>query len=154
MISKLAKYGLGLGLLWYGVLRGAKGLVIKLDSYTFRSINTDGTVSLNLNLRVKNPLLVGITIKGISGDVYAQGHQVGTINTTYDYYLAGGKTHILPVVVNLALGDVLTAAQLNIASGDIRNLTVSFDGKVYVGQRTIGLPLQFELDYDYLTSDK
>ena len=146
------KIGLGVGLLWYGVLRGAKGLVVRLKSYSFRSVNlNDSTVSLNLNLLIKNPLLVGLTIKGVLGDVFVQGHKVGTVNTAYDYYLAGGKTHILPVVVNLNMASVGQAALLNIQSGDIRTLTIAFNGKIFVGSYSVGIPLQFELDYNDLT---
>ena len=151
-MNKLVKIGLGAGLLWFGILRGAKGLVVRIKSYSFRSVNlTDNTVSLNLNLMIKNPLLVGLTIKGVLGDVFVQGYKVGTINTAYDYYLAGGHTHVLPVVVNLNMAQVGQAALLNIQSGDIRTLTIAFNGKLYVGSKTIGIPLQFELDYNDLT---
>lgn len=143
---------MGAGLLWFGILRGARGLVVRIKSYSFRSIDLpNNTVSLNLNLLIKNPLLVGLTIKGVLGDVFVQGYKVGTVNTAYDYYLAGGHTHVLPVVVNLNMSQVGQAALLNIQSGDIRTLTIAFNGKLFVGSRTIGIPLQFELDYNDLT---
>ena len=150
--STITKIGLGLGLLWYGVLRGARGLIVRIKDYSFRSINvSDMTVSLNLNLLIKNPLFVGLTIKGVVGDVYIQGFKVGTINTVYDYYLAGCHTHVLPVIVNLNMTDVGQAALLNIQSGDIRTLTIAFNGKLMVGSYTVSIPLQFELDYNDLT---
>ena len=151
-IRTIAKIGLGLGLLYYGVLRGAKGLVVKVHSYSFRGISfTDNTVSLNLNLSIKNPLLIGLTIKGVLGDVYVQGQKVGTVNTTYDYYLAGGKTHILPVIVNLQTSSLGEAALQNIQSGNIQTLTISFNGKIMVGKYGVGVPLQIDLDYKDLT---
>ena len=151
MINKIVKIGIGLGLLWYGVLRGAKGLIVRVQNYSFRSIDiTNGTVSLNLNLLIKNPLLIGMTIKGITGDVYAQGNKVGYVNMSYDYYLAGGHTHVIPVVVNLVMGDVAQAALLNIQSGDVRTLTVAFNGKIYVAKYSVPVPFQFELDYNDL----
>ena len=147
-----AKIIIGLGLLYYGVLRGAKSLIIKVKSYSFAGIDVaSGTVSLYLNLLIKNPLVVGVQIKGAIGDVYVQGHKVGYVNMSYDYYLAGGHTHILPVVVNLNMGDVAQGALMNIQSGDIRNLTISFDGKVYAGKYSVGIPVQFDLDYNDLT---
>lgn len=153
--SSLLKIGAGIGLLWYGILRGAKALVVKVHSYSFRSVNlTDGTVSLDLNILLKNPLLVGLTVKGIQGDLYIQGHKSGVVNTVYDYYIAGGKTHIIPVVVNLVASEVLQAAIKNIQSGDIKTLTMAFDGKLYVGQYHVGIPLQFELDYNDFTGTK
>ena len=150
-MERLVKFGLGLSLLYYGVLRGAKGLKVRIHSYSVRSVSiSDMTASLNLNLSIKNPLLVGLTIKGVQGDVYAQGQKVGTVNTTYDYYLAGGKTHVLPVVINLDLTNAGQAALLNIQSGDIRTLTIRFDGKLFAGKYNVGVPLKFELDYNDL----
>lgn len=144
-----AKIVIGLGLLYYGVLRGAKSLIVKVKSYSFAGLDiTNGTVQLYLNLMIKNPLLVGVQIKGATGDVYVQGYKVGYVNMSYDYYLAGGHTHVLPVVVNLVMGDVAQGALLNIQSGDIRNLTVAFDGKIYAGKYSVGIPVQFELDYN------
>lgn len=147
-----AKILFGLVLLYYGVLRGAKSLIVKVKSYSFAGVDiANGTVQLYLNLLIKNPLVVGVQIKGAIGDVYVQGHKVGYVNMSYDYYLAGGHTHILPVVVNLSMGDVAQGALLNIQSGDIRNLTIAFDGKVYAGKNMIGIPVQFELDYNDFT---
>ena len=146
------KIAFGLGLLWYGVLRGAKSLIIKVKNYSFAGVDVvNGTVALTLNLLIKNPLVVGVPIKGAMGDVYVQGHKVGYVNMSYDYYLAGGHTHILPVIVNLTMGDVAQGALLNIQTGDIRNLLISFDGKVYAGKNMIGIPVQFDLDYNDLT---
>lgn len=144
-----AKIAIGFGMLWYGVLRGAKSLIIKVRSYSFAGIDIEsGTVSMYLNLLIKNPLVVGVPIKGVIGDVYIQGYKAGYVNMSYDYYIAGGHTHILPVVVNLNMGDVLHSALLNIQSGDIRTLTIEFNGKVYAGKYNIPLPVQFELDYN------
>ena len=148
---KIVKIGLGLGLLWFAVLRGAKGLVVRVSSYSFRSVSlVNNTVSLNLNLLIKNPLLVGLTIKGVVGDVFVQGLKVGSVNTTYDYYIAGGRTHILPVIVDLDMSSVGEAAMLNIQSGDVHTLTIAFNGKLMVGEYGVSVPLQLELDYNDL----
>lgn len=145
------KIGVGCALLYLGVLRGAKGLIVKVSNYSFRGVNlADGTVSLDLNFLVKNPLFVGLKLKAITGDVYAQGQKVGSVNTTVDYYLSGGKSHIIPVVVNLQMANVGQAVLLNIQSGDIRTLTIGFDGKLYVGDWSVGIPVQIDLNYDDL----
>lgn len=152
MMNTWGKILIGGGLLWFGILRGARGLVAKVHSYSFRGIDVNsGTVSLNLNVMVKNPLLVGLTLKGVVGDVYVQGVKVGGVNTTMDYYLAGGKTHILPVVVNLQMGGLGQAALMNIESGNIQNLTIAFNGKLLIGNYGVGVPLQLDLDYNDLT---
>ena len=150
-MNRLGKIIIGGALLWYGVLRGARGLVVKVRDYTFSGLSlTDNTMQLTLNLLIKNPLLVGVTIKGVTGEVYAQGFQIGSVNTTYNYYIAGGKTHVLPVIVNLNMSDVLHAGLMNIQSGDVRTLTIAFDGYIMAGKYNIKVPLQFELDYNDL----
>ena len=150
-MNNWAKIAFGLGLLWWGVLRGAKGLVVRINDYSFQSVNlSNGTVALNLNVSIKNPLVVGLKIKSIIGDVYAEGVKVGTINTVYDYYLAGGHTHVLPIIVNLSLGGAINAALNNINSDTTGAITIAFDGKIYVGNMNVGIPLQFETKYDGL----
>ena len=139
----------GLFMLWYAVFRGAKALIVRVKSYSFKSIDlVNKTVSLTINVLIKNPLLVGLTIKGISGTVYAQGVAVGSVDSTFNYYISGGRTHVLPVVVELNLSDINEAVLLNIQSGDIRTLTIAFNGKLQVGN--VGLPLQLDFDYNDL----
>lgn len=143
------KIGFGFGLLWLGVLRGAKAVQVRMQSYSFRNISTaSGTVGLNLNLAITNPLLVGVKISRVAGDVYAQGIKIGDTNKTYDYYLSGRHTHILPVEITLDMKQTTQAAILNIQSGDVRTLTIGFDGKLYVGN--IAIPVRFEMDYNDL----
>ena len=147
-MNKWLKIGIGATLLWYGVLRGAKGLIVKVRDYSFKSVDVaTGTVSLSLNFLVKNPLFVGLTLKGIAGDVYAQGQKVGTVNTTLEYYLSGRHTHIIPVVVNLSMAQLGQSVLLGMQNGDIRNLTVAFNGKLYVGSWSVAIPIQVDLDY-------
>lgn len=148
-MNSWVKVGFGLSLLWYGVLRGAQAVSVKLHSYQFRAVDLlSGTVSLDLNLAVYNPLLVGVTIKGIRGDVYAQSVKIGTTDTSYNYNLSGRQTHILPVQVDLDMQDSLVAFRENVRSGDVRTLTVGFDGKLFVGN--IGIPVKLELNYNDL----
>ena len=152
-INKIARIGLGIGLLWYGILRGAKSLVVRVSSWAFREIDfANNTISLYLNLAIKNPLLIGVTVKGIQGDVYIQGIKAGYINMSYDYFLGGGKTHVLPVIVNLDISGVSDAVVANIRTGDFKNITAAFDGKVIAGKYEIAIPLQFELDYKTMTA--
>ena len=150
-VNKIAKIALGAGLLWYGVLRGAKALVIGVRDWKFGGINLEAnTVQLYLNFLIKNPLFVGITLRSIQGDIYIQGQKAGYINTTVDYYLSGFHTHVVPVVVNLDMGGVLKSVLANIMSEDVRSLTISFDGKIYAGKYSVGIPVNINLDYNDL----
>lgn len=151
-MSSLGKIIVGASFLWYFFCRGANALIVKVKGYSFRDVNIiNGTVSLNLNFYIKNPLFIGLTLKSIVGDVYVQGIKVGYVNTTIDYYLSGAHTHIVPVVVNLDVAELGSAALLNIQSGDVRTLTIAFDGKIFVGDMNVGVPVNITLDYNDLT---
>jgi len=142
------KFGMIAAVAWYGILRGAKGLMIAIKDYTLNYINlSEGTVGLSVQFVIKNPLLIGLTLSRIEGQVFAQGQQVGTIDEDLNYYIAGGRTHILPVNVELLLSSVQRAAMANIESGDIHTFTVDFDGKLYVSNYKIPVPIQFSFNY-------
>ena len=152
MISKAAKILGGAALLWWGVLRGASALMVGIKSWAFRGIDLDnGNVDITLNFLIKNPLFVGLTLKSITGDIYVQGQKVGIVNGTYNYYLSGGHTHQIPVIVRLNMGNVGQAALLNIQSGDVRTLTIAFDGKLYIGKANVPVPVQVEYNWEDLT---
>lgn len=139
----------GLAAIWYGAVNAWRSLIVGVRDYTFRGFDlTTGSVQLYLNIMVKNPLLFGVTVKSVQGDVYIQGQRVGYINTTMDYYITGaGKVHILPVIVNLSLSGVANGLLANINSGDVRTLQVAFDGKIYVTNQNIPIPIQKELTW-------
>ena len=148
-MERWAKIGLGAGLVWLALVKISRSLVVGVKSFQFKSLNlTNKTVSLTINIEVKNPLIVGVTITGVQGDVYLQGRRVGYVNTKYNYYLGGGRTHILPVIVNLSLGAVSDAVIQNINSGDISNLSIAFNGKVLAGKLKLTMPVQVELNYN------
>lgn len=150
-MDKWLKIGLGVGLLWYGVLRGASAIVVKVQDYMLRTFNIQNkTVSVSINFYIKNPLFVGVTLNNIVGDVYIQGVNVGAVNQDLNYFIAGGKTHIIPVIVDLQLSSLSEAVWRNIESGDVHTLTVDFDGKLYVGKYNVGVPVEVNLDYNDL----
>ena len=152
-MNELAKILGGAALLWWGVLRGASALVVGIKSWTFRGLDlTTGTVDITLNFLIKNPLIVGLTLKGIQGDVYVQGQNVGTVAMNYDYYLSGGHTHQIPVIVRLNMANVGQAALLNIQSGDVRTLTLAFDGKLLIGSAGVPVPINVSYNWEDLTA--
>lgn len=142
----------GISLIWFGVLRGASAMVVGIRSWVLNRISTvDGEMNITLNFIIKNPLFVGLTLRGIKGDVYIQGISVGSIDHAMNYYLSGGHTHVIPVGVDLDLRDLGQAAILNIQSGDVKTLTVAFAGKLFVGAHNVGVPVEVTLDWDDLT---
>lgn len=147
-IVKIGAIGAGLGLLWYGIKRGAKSLVFGVQNYSISAIDlSEGTAALNLNLSIRNPLMVGVTIRGITGDVYVEDRLVGRINMRYDYFISGGKTHVIPIIVNLDLSQIGPAIMANITSGDINTLDIKFDGKVAVTNCSVPIPVKLNMNY-------
>lgn len=139
----------GFGLLYYAVLRGVNAIAVGVRGYQFAGLNlTEHEVSVRLFFYIKNPLLVGVKLKGIYGDVYMQGIKVGYINSAYDYFLSGRRTHIVPVTVTCDITSLGEAVALNIQSGDIKTLTVAFDGSIVVGKNgNVSLPVQRTMDW-------
>ena len=151
-MNDLAKIGIGCTLLYFGIMAIIRNISVTLKSYAFKSVNlTNKTVSLTLNLLIRNPLLFGVTIYSVDGKISMQGREVGYVNTTYNYYLSGNAEHVLPVIVNLYIGDVGLAAMDNIASGDVRTLNIGFDGKVRIGKKgNMSVPVKVQLGYNDL----
>jgi len=136
-ISTILKIG-GAALLYYGVLRGASALYFGIKSYRFQNISLiNNTAEFVVTFTIYNPLLIGLKLKSITGDIYLQGVPCGTINTTYDRYLAGRKTWNISVPVTIDLGQLASAVIQNISTGDINTLYVSFDGSVTVGDNGV-----------------
>lgn len=150
--NKIVGYSIGFGLLFYGLFKNVKSLKFGVRDYSISDLNLSaGTAVLKINIYIKNPLLVGVLVRAITGDVYAQGVKVGNVNTTYDYKISGRKTHILPILVNLNLSNVGSAVMQNIATGDIKTLELRFDGFVAVGEYYTNIPVKLNFNYDDLT---
>lgn len=150
MNNTALKIGLAAGLLYYYVLRGASALFVGIRSYGVQSINTAaGTMTLQVNFVINNPLWVGLRLRSIDGEVYIQGVKCGTIDMFYDYYLSGRHAHVIPVQVVVDVKSIGQAALLNINSGDVRTLTVDFNGGVTVGKSDLmRIPIQKTLDWE------
>ena len=148
-MAKLGKILLGAGLIWFGVLRGASAMVVRLQSWRLEKISvSDGMIGVLLNIFVKNPLFVGMTIKRISGDIYLNGDKVGYVDHELNYHLAAGKSQIVPVSINIDASASANTLVNNILNGANGAYTFAFDGKMYVGNKNVGVPLQFSFDWD------
>lgn len=138
----------GLAVLWYTVLRGVQALRIGLSSYALKAFDLiNHTVTLSLDFTIKNPLLIGVTLKGIQGTITGTSlnktEEIGKIDNVYDYYIGGLKTHIVRANVVVSTEGVLSALSNNINSGSIDNLVIQFDGYLIFGDiKQIKLPIK------------
>ena len=138
----------GLAIVWYAVLRGASALAVGIKGWALNGVDLDSKkIGITLQFAIANPLFIGLTIRGIQGDVYVQGQKVGSVDNTYDYFLAGRHTHIIPVLVQLDSTALGQAAIANIKTGNVRTLTIAFNGKLLVGSASVPVPIQITYDW-------
>ena len=151
-MNRTVKILAGCGLLYYAVLRGVNALTVGVRGCQLAGLDlVSNTVQIRLFFYIKNPLFVGIKLRGIVGDVYMHGMKVGYVNSSYDYYLSGRKTHIIPVTVSCDIASLGEAVITNIQTGNIQTLTVAFDGTIAVGNNGVKLPLQKTIDWNDIT---
>lgn len=148
-MDNAVKIGVGLGFIWIAIRVAINNLVVGVQKVLLAGLNIEqGIVQLQVNVSIKNPLPIGVTVKDVVGDVYLQGVKVGVVKTAFDYYLGGSKVHVLPVIVTLTASGVGQALWKNIQTGDVKNLVIDFDGKIKVTDVNIGVPLQFSLKWE------
>lgn len=144
----IAKIGLGLTGLYLAFKIAVKGLVVDVSKVLFKGIDlANMTAQVQLNISIRNPLPVGVKVHDVVGEIYAQGVQVGYVNTVFDYMVAGGRTHVLPVIINLTAQGLGEALWKNIQSGNIQSLVIDFDGKLHVTNMNIAVPLELSFNY-------
>lgn len=147
-MSDWAKIGLGIGALWLAFRIAAKGLVVGVSKVLLKGIDlSQGVAQVQLNVSVRNPFPVGVKVKDITGSVYANGVQIGYVNTVFDYLLGGERTHILPVIVNLTADGMGQALWNNIQTGNINNLVLDFDGQLHVTKLNIAVPVELSFKW-------
>lgn len=137
--------GAGLGILAWDTWRSYKAL--KVDVAGYRVYNVDianNSAVLQIDVELTNPLLLGLTLYSIVGDVYIDGNLVARINQRFDYYVRGKRTHIIPVVF---VCDVLGVSRLilqQLTARDVK-LPVRFVGELRLGQGgVVPIPVDFE----------
>lgn len=141
-MNSWAKIGLGLGAAYLVYRMAIRELVIGVQKVSLYGLNIEkGIAAIQINVKMYNPLPIGVTVRDVVGKVYASGVQIGTVNTTLDYYLGGEREHVLPVIVNLYASGMGDALWKNIQTGDISNLIVDFDGAIRATKLNIGVPL-------------
>ena len=118
--------------------RVINGLQFRFNGIKVLSTFAGGTVSqLQLNLLVRNPLPLSVTIDSIRGKLYVQGVRLSTYDNDVDITTPidiKGRS-ITPVNLDFYVdwSNLGAAAKANILSGDITTFTMQFVGTVTVG---------------------
>lgn len=143
----------GIALLFFGVLRGATALSVSLYQWGVKNVNiADMTADLVFKMLIKNPLLVGVRLKGIQGDVYINGKQSGAVNNVYDYQLSGMKSHVIPITVEIFGTELISVIANNLQQSLDKDINVRFNGKIMVGN--ISIPVDITRNLKELQNDK
>ena len=118
--------------------RVINGLQFRFNGLKVLSTFAGGTVSqLQLNLLVRNPLPLSVTIDSIRGNLYVQGVRLSSYDNDVDITTPidiKGRS-ITPVNLDFYVdwSNLGAAAKANILSGDITTFTMQFVGTVTVG---------------------
>lgn len=132
---------------YYIVLRRAKALITNIRSWRFSHIDINtGLIYINLNFTIQNPLNVGLTLRGVHGDVFVNGILAGRINNEYKFYLTSEKTSVLPVQVALNMSMLTEALLHGLQNGE--NISLAFNGNMYIGSLRVAVPVQIEYKTD------
>ena len=144
-MKTIAKIGIlsGIGLLIYRWYKQAQDLIVGVESVTVKNIDLDNlAATIALNVEIENPLDFGVTVNGLTGIVYLQGVPVGAINAEYNYYISGKTKHIIPIYIHTTLKAMGKAIWDGLTSGNIKNMDLDVDAKIYATKLNIGVPVQ------------
>ena len=138
----------GLGILAiYDIVRGYKALKISLSKYEITKVNLDGSIGMTLYFDITNPLLIGVTLRGIEGMLTATNYgsdpvTIGTVANRYNYYIRWRARHIIKATVNVDTKSAVKQLLQNIQSGDVNNLLITFSGDISFGKdKEIAIPV-------------
>lgn len=135
----------GLGILVWDSWRSYKALQVDVVGYRVYNVDfANNSAILQLDVQLTNPLLVGLTLYSIVGDIYIDGQRVASINQRFDYYIRGKRVHIIPLVIQCdILGVSRIVLQQLTAQGS--QLPVRFVGELRLGTGgVVSVPVDFE----------
>lgn len=137
--------GAGLGILAWDTWRSYKDVKVDIAAYQITDVDfPNNTATLQIDIELTNPLLLGLTLYSIVGDIYLDGEYVASINQVFDYYIRGKRTHIIPVVIVSNLFSVSTIL-LQKLFRKAEDLTLRFAGEVRLGAQGI-VPIPVDLE--------
>lgn len=149
MSSKAAWILGGVAALYWWIYRGYKALVMRFDGITFGYLDlAANTVTVYLNMVLRNPLLVDLYMEKISGKLYIQDVLVSDMDTPIQMTIGGQKLLKVGIPIKCNISGLSDAIKRNILSGDLRTLTVKFDGVIDMGQK-VSVPLPIHIFKDW-----
>ena len=135
----------GLGILVYDSMRSYKALKVEVAGYKIYNINvSDNRATIQIDVRLTNPLLVGLTLYSIVGDAYIDGRWAAQVNTVYDYYIRGKRVHTIPLIINCNIWEIVKLLMDSMLSTG-KQIPLRFVGELRLGtQGVVPVPLDIE----------
>ena len=141
-------YGLLAASFWYLFLRGVKALRVGLQQLRLVSVESE-TATLEVMLYVRNPLLVSVLVRDISGTISIMGIPVGTINYPINRRIAAQGVSYIPVQVHISYQALGASLFTNILSGSVQSLLIELQGKVTAGEKIpVSVPIRKAWTYN------
>ena len=128
--------------LWYFVLRGISAVQFRFLGLGLVSATAE-QLDFRLSLAVRNPLLVGVVVNHIAGDIYIGTTRVGVVDYPLNRRVERRGITYLSFQFTAYTRELGQALVENILTGDVRTLTVRFTGQVTVEGRPVAIDRMF-----------
>lgn len=126
------------------VRRIINNLGFRFNGITILSTDPDEKTSqVQLSLLLNNSLPLSVTIDAIKGDLYIQGVPAAHIDQTLGVTIAANAITPLNLIATVDFSALNAGVKANIASGDIRNITLQLVGTITAEGRTFNVNKQF-----------
>ena len=151
MKNKLAIWVGAAAFLWFGLLRGVKAAKVTFDKLRVIDVTANSAV-YELALLVHNPTLLDMTIDRIDGTVYMMDIPVAVVDWNVAQHIRSFASSALVVQFEAFHDKIGDAAWVQIQSGDVRSLEVTFDGFITI--KGVRIPVKKTFLYDDIVNNR
>lgn len=133
--------------IWFMAKRTVNAIQVKFDRLRIQSITAE-SITFGITVLFHNPLITNVTLDRFYGDIYIMGNYVGHLDSPLEQVLLKSATSGLMFTFEATLTQLGQALFESIMTGDIRTLTINFDGAVQVSG--IAVPVRKTFTYQDL----
>lgn len=138
---------LGGAAVWCYIKHKINQILIQFNKLKVTSITSE-RIYFTATILIKNPFAVDLKLNRLYGYIYVMGNYVGFLDTPLNQVIHGNSTSAIYIKFDASFAQLGQSLYDNIMTGDIRTLTVDFDGAAKVN--SIAVPIQTTLTYSDL----
>ena len=142
---------IGFGALAWFAKQTVDSVRVIFNSLKIYEVRTDA-VLFQLNLLFYNPLFKDVKIDSLSGEIYMMGRYIAHMESELNQLLYAKTQSSLAFYFKATPEQLGQALWDNIQTGDVRTLTIKFDGTMYLAG--VPVPVKKTFTYDQLFNKK